>query len=182
MRKFLVLIFALVASIALVSVPSSAATSAPGDVLKITAFGYNAAGPDRTWNRNQEFIDVQNMTDAPVNVYGLVIQDKWAHDVSDNPRGCNSHTVTELPGLEVTGEGSDRELMLPAGHKIRVYSGTGTDMSPTNTQHTVYSDSKCGYNGHYLNNSGDTLYVERDGEVFHSYRYDWSAGYYFIVR
>ncbi|MFI7691804.1 hypothetical protein ACIBQ6_22235 [Nonomuraea sp. NPDC049655] len=146
--------------------------------MQITQVGYNAYGPDTIYNRNQEFVDVKADATAgrAVNVTGLVVADQWgkSHEgADDNPRGCNTYKVTSLPGITPI----DGNVLLPAGHTIRVYSGAGTpSVSAGGTVHAVYMDSRCGYHGHIWGNGGDTAWITL-GANSESFAYDFDNGY-----
>jgi hypothetical protein len=170
--KSLILFTALTAAGVLAGVPASASsTAAPIDNLSITQVGYNANGSDTWWNRNKEYVEITATAD--VNVKNLVVADSWAkNNAGDNAEKCNTYTVTALPGVEEVGG----VVTLPAGDKIRVYSGSGTNAKVGGT-FRLFMNSKCGYRGHYLNNGGDTVWLSQaGGEEWFSYNFD--NGYY----
>jgi hypothetical protein len=172
MRK---LILALVAAAAVLgtAVP---ATAADLPDLSISRVGYNANGADVWTNRNQEYVDVTNVGTVPVDVKGLTVEDSWARAAGDdNPRGCNTYTVASLPGVVET----DGQVLLPVGHTVRVYTGSGTAavFGTGGRFHAVFMNSRCGYHGHYLNNGADTVYVSLGGAA-ESLSYDFGNGYY----
>ncbi|MEU6725452.1 hypothetical protein ABZ917_17230 [Nonomuraea wenchangensis] len=150
---------------------TSASAAAPVDNLRITQVGYNANGADTWFNRNKEYVDV--LAEADVDVKGLTVSDSWAKNhADDNPKKCNTFTVTSLPGVaEVDGK-----LILPAGHKVRVYNGAGTP-AVSGSYHLVYANSKCGYHGHFYGNGGDTVWLTQ-GANEESFTYNFDNGYY----
>lgn len=171
--KSLTLIAAAVVALG-VTGPASATMSADVPGLAITQVGYNAYGADTVWNRNQEFVDVKNTGAVDVNVAGLVVADQWAKShVGDNDRNCNTLKVTALPGV-VTGV--DGSIMLAAGHTVRVYSGRGVPAVPASSVHSLFMNSRCGYNGHIWGNGGDTAWITL-GAVSESFPFDFDNGY-----
>jgi hypothetical protein len=170
--KSLILFTALATAGVLAGVPASAAsTAAPIANLSITQVGYNANGSDTWWNRNKEYVEIS--ASANVNVKNLVVADSWAkNNAGDNAEKCNTYTIAALPGVEEVGG----VVTLPAGDKIRVYSGSGTNAKVGGT-FRLFMNSKCGYRGHYLNNGGDTVWLTQAGhEEWFSYNFD--NGYY----
>lgn len=171
-NKSATLAAAVLTAAVLAGVPASASTAAaPIGDLSITQVGYNANGADSFWNRNKEYVEIT--ASADVNVKNLVVADSWAKaNAGDNAENCNTYTVTALPGVvEVGGM-----VTLPAGDKIRVYSGSGTPVKVGGT-FRLFMNSKCGYRGHYLNNGGDTVWLSQAGnEEWFSYNFD--NGYY----
>lgn len=153
---------------------SPAHADVPG--LEIGTIGYNARGADVEGNRNNEYVDIANKTNSAINVKDLLVRDSWAKGQNTSEAGaCNTFKVTDLPGVEETAD----EVMLPAGHVIRVYSGAGTPKTFGfgNKWHAVYKNSTCGYNGHFWNNLGDTVWITL-GSGSESKRYDFRFGYY----
>ena len=186
MRRILdgiVLAVAAVLLMALTAPTAHAAARRDIDSLVIGQVGYNAVGPDRLWNRNQEYIDVSNVGQSAVNVKGLVVEDSWARaNRATNDKGCNIYTVTELPGVTETVDG---ELLLQPRHTIRVYVGQGTPRTfgLGNRIHAVYMNhgvgdtAGCGYNGHFLNNARDQVWIKL-GDSEKSKSWDFRRGYY----
>lgn len=169
----LVVVASVVAALGLSA--SSASADVPG--LEIGTVGYNANGADTWVNRNREYVDVTNVSGGPVDVKGMVVQDAWAHARGDdNDRNCNTWTVNSLPGITPGAGGS---LLLPAGHTIRVYSGLGrpSTFGTGDRIHAVYMNHRCGYNGHYLGNTNDTVWITL-GSDSESKSWDFSNGYY----
>jgi hypothetical protein len=126
-------------------------------------------------------VDVTNRSGAPIDVTGLVIEDAWAKaNGDDNPRRCNTWTVNSLPGITIPADGENAgKLLLPAWHTIRVYTGTGRPavFGAGDRIHAVYMDSRCGYRGHYLGNTSDTVWIVL-GDATESLSWDFSNGYY----
>lgn len=150
---------------------SSASAAAPIDNLAISLVGYNANGADSWFNRNKEYVDITATAD--VNVKGLTVSDSWARShADDNPKKCNTWTIDSLPGVDEV----DGKLMLPAGHKVRVYNGSGTP-AVSGSYHLVYANSKCGYHGHVYGNGGDTVWLTQAGNE-ESFSYNFDNGYY----
>jgi len=179
----IVLAVAAVLLMALTAPTAHAAARRDIDSLVIGQVGYNAVGPDRLWNRNQEYIDVSNVGQSAVNVKGLVVEDSWARaNRATNDKGCNIYTVTELPGVTETVDG---ELLLQPRHTIRVYVGQGTPRTFGfgNRIHAVYMNhgvgdtAGCGYNGHFLNNARDQVWIKL-GDSEKSKSWDFRRGYY----
>jgi hypothetical protein len=163
--------------------PSTASATADIAGLEFGQVGYNAYGADQPWNRNQEFIDVRNTGNGPVDVKGLHVEDAWAHGRGTGAGACNNFTITSLPGVtEANGE-----ILLPANHTIRVYVGSGTPaVFGDGAMHAVYMNhnTACGFHGHFLNNSAqkdrgapwDTVWLTLDGAT-ESKSYNFSRGY-----
>lgn len=185
MRRILdgiVLAVAAVLLMALTAPTAHAAARRDIDSLVIGQVGYNAVGPDRLWNRNQEYIDVSNVGPSAVNVKGLVVEDSWARaNRATNDKGCNTFTVNSLPGVDEV----DGKLLLQPRHTIRVYVGQGTPRTFGfgNRIHAVYMNhgvgdtAGCGYNGHFLNNTHDRVWIKL-GDSEKSKSWDFRRGYY----
>lgn len=166
---------------------ATASAAAPIDGLRIGQIGYNAVGNDRPWNRNQEYVDVTNVSRTPVDVKDLTVRDSWSKRQGDSYTGpCNTYKVTELPGVTVPDAGPDAgKLLLPAGHTVRVYVGSGTPkvFGFGNRIHAVYMDhgvgasAGCGYHGHFLNNTHDTVWIKL-GDREERKSYDFRRGYH----
>lgn len=179
--KSAVLLSAVLIAASLTGTPASAATSADLPSLEIGAIGYNAYGADTAANRNAEYVDVKNVSAAPVNVAGLLVQDSWARGNNRVDR-CNTYKLAAGALPVIAGGTAD---MLPAGDTLRVYMGAGTP-SVRDGVHRVYRDmpARCGYNGHVLNNSAgsnrwapwETVWVTL-GEASESKSYNYSFGY-----
>jgi len=181
--KKLTLILAAVA-LAFGGFTATASAAAPIDGLRIGQIGYNAVGNDRPWNRNQEYVDVTNVSRTPVDVKDLTVRDSWSKRQGDSYTGpCNTFTVT-ADKVDADLKTTDGKVVLPAGHTLRVYVGSGTAKAWGwgNRLHAVYmnhgfGDSRgCGYRGHFLNNNADTVYVTKGGFEINK-PWDWRGGY-----
>lgn len=176
-------ILALAAAAGLVLVGATAAQSAAAPELAIVKVGYNANGADTVSNRWKEYIDLKNVSGGPLDVMGWFTQDAWADSTNGDeaePGDCNTaiFAADKLPFLDPSSEGAD-DLMLPAGHIIRVYTGGLPDTSDNSLHHMVINKSACGYNGHYLGNGGDTVYVKKaDGTLVTKFTYSFDNGYW----
>ncbi|HEY9440501.1 MAG TPA: hypothetical protein VIS29_18050, partial [Streptomyces sp.] len=140
--------------------------------LAIGLIGYNATGPDVATNRNQEYVDISNVGRHTVDVAGLVLEDSWARaHHGDNPRGCNTYTITGLDG--------GTTALLPARHTVRIYTGSGIPVSfgVGHRMHALYMDSHCGFHGHFWNNLGDTAYVTLNARTL-TKPFDFHHGYW----
>lgn len=138
--------------------------------LDIGTIGYNAVGSDVPANRNKEFVDV--VASANYDVNGLVVTDSWGRQNNPDGVGCNAYKVTDLPGTEST--------VLPAGHTLRVYVGSGVpSFDGARNRFNVFmnSDIDCGDDGHFYNNLGDRAFIAKGTEV-ESRWYGFENGYY----
>lgn len=179
--KSAVLLSAVLVAASVTGTSASAATSADLPSLEIGAIGYNAYGADTAANRNAEYVDVKNVSAAPVNVAGLLVQDAWARGNNRTER-CNTFKLAAGALPVVEGGAAD---MLPAGDTLRVYMGAGA-ASVRDGLHKVYRDmpTRCGYNGHTLNNGAgsnrwapwETVWVTLGGDS-ESKSYNFSFGY-----
>jgi len=171
---------------ALLAAAAPAPASAAEPELEIVRVGYNAAGPDTLQNRWQEYVDLRNVSDDAVNVKGWFVQDRWAHSKYGNKAkasDCNTAIFTKeaLPYLDTDADddGNEDGLWLPKGHYIRIYTGGAQDLSNNNVHSMAINKPSCGYNGHFWNNTGDTVYVKRaDGSLVTSFSYDFKQGYW----
>lgn len=165
---------------------ASASAAAPVDPsttnLKIVQVGTDAMGSDHFRNRNREFVDVK--ASAEVDITDLVVQDSWRKNTAaDVKKHCNTFTVT-ADKVDADLKTADGKVVLPAGHTLRVYVGSGTAKAWGwgNRLHAVYmnhgfGDSRgCGWRGHFLNNDADTVFVTKGAfEIKHGW--DWHGGY-----
>lgn len=138
---------------------ASAAFADPANVgkLKIIEYGFNAPGKDTTSNRNYEFVRLQNMTGAAIDVEGWILHDSYKTAGGDWGNRYTFH-ASDLPDGSPFKVGTSARFTVPAGGQVYVYSGSGVDTTPTNNTAAVYRNFK-----HYLNNGGDSIYV-RDGD------------------
>lgn len=160
---------------------NAASVAVPVMALDIGPIGYNAYGTDTSANRNSEYVDIRNVTGAPVAVAGLLVQDAWARGNNRTTR-CNTYTLA--PGALPVTEGATAD-MLPAGATLRVHMGSGTP-KVRGTVHSVFRDMPptCGYNGHVFNNGPssnkwapwDTAWITL-GDQAESKSYNYSFGY-----
>lgn len=134
--------------------------------LRITEIGYNARGADVEGNRNKEYVDIKNVASTAVSipVNGLKIQDQWARKTTNNVKNCNTYMVNE-------------NLVLDQNETLRVYVGYGVpNFSGTTHFRYMNSSQDCGYNGHFINNLGDTLWVTL-GENVMAKSFNFENGY-----
>lgn len=125
-----------------------ASGSASADVtnkgkLKITVMGFNAKGTDNSFNRNEEYVRLVNVSGADLNVTGWTLSDSVGNDTD----------LAAWTDVAPTG-------VLPAGGVIIVYSGSGNDTNVNNV-HAIYRNG-----GHYLNNGGDVVTVRDNQDDF----------------
>jgi hypothetical protein len=153
---------------------SSRAAAAPveaakGDV-KITVLGTNAPGVDTRANRNREYVWIKNVSAKDVNVFGWKLRDGYGTRFTFRPNKVKE--LEYLPAVAATETLPARvdTLVLPAGHSVIVYTGSGKDVSPGNADHSVYLD----LSGHYLNNSsGERVEIKnKAGESMDAISYD----------
>lgn len=180
MRKHTLTAAAILAAAALLGSTSASAAARDIPALKIGQIGYDAAGFDRFWNRNQERIDISNVSGKEINVAGLLVRDDWSKAQGDDYSGkCNTYKVAQLPGIEET----DGKILLPPGHTIRIHSGLGMPRVFDGKIHAVYmnhgaGESRgCGRYGHWLNNAKDTVWIKLNGAE-KSKGWDFSRGHY----
>ena len=174
-RRIINLSAAFLATVLMLGLTASMASAdVPG--LSISQVGYNAVGADSYLNRNSEYVDIKASADTDVT--GLRVQDSWRHATRSTYRAaCNTFVVTTAnvdPGLV-----HEDKVVLPAGHTLRVYVGSGTPaaFAPGGSYHSAYIDSKCGYHGHFLNNDRDMVWIVL-GDQSAWKGYDFRRGYY----
>lgn len=185
MKKIISGIAVAVLSLVLLAVTAPAqARSAAADVdaLQIGVIGYNAYGPDTAANRNQEFVDLKNVSNADVDLNGLLIQDAWARG-NGRIRGCN---VVRFGADALPAADGGTTSLLPAGKTVRVHMGAGKASIDRWGVYHVYRDMpvRCGYNGHVLNNKPgsnpwapwDTVWITLGGKS-KSKSYNFTGGY-----
>lgn len=141
---------------------ASAAFADPTNVgkVKISEYGFNAPGKDTSANRNAEFVRLLNVSGAALDVEGWILHDSYQTAGGD---WGNRYTfrATDLPTGSPFKVGTPARFVIPVGGQVYVYSGSGTDTTPTNNTAAIYRNFK-----HYLNNGGDTIYVrDADGTV-----------------
>lgn len=141
------------------------AANADSPALDITRVNYNAMGADTLANRWQEAIYLQNpaATGDPLDISGWTV-----HDTYKNGEGQWGNAYT-FPA----------DTKLAPGALVIVTPSNGVNKTAQNATQVYYMDFKRGYNGHFLNNGGDTVYVDNaDGERITSFTYDFDNGYY----
>lgn len=157
--------------------------------VKIVRISMDAVGADTASNTWREYIDIKNVSGTAVNVEGWATFDAWSNNNDDNPKGCNTITfrkansVTDAGGFQHlkvdnpdTKEVETEGLWLPKGHTIRVYTGGAVDSTDNNLHTVAINKSNCGYNGHYLNNNADKVYLkDADGKLVDSKGYNWQG-------
>lgn len=169
--------FLVVLGLGLATMPANADVTG----LSIGAIGYNAYGADTVANRNSEYVDIVNTTDADVSVVGLLLQDSWARG-NDRTSGCNTYKVAAGGVPTVGGTRSDS---LPARATLRVHMGSGKAYARDGVFHVFRDmDPRCGYHGHVFNNGAganklapwDTVWINLGGASA-SKSYNFSFGY-----
>lgn len=186
------IVFSLAAITALMLGGLATASAATGPELEIVKVGYNANGADNSSNRWKEYIDLKNTSGHAVNVKGWSTQDAWADNANGNTPDagdCNTAVFSagsgaayfqhlgadnpDTPAVETEG------LWLPAGQFIRVYSGGSVDTQNNSWHSIALNKSACGYQGHYLGNGGDSIFLKNaDGDLVTKFTYDFDNGYY----
>lgn len=131
--------------------------------LKITRVNYNALGADTVANRWQEAIYVRNQTGKVLDLSGVKV-----HDTYKNAEGEHTNSYT-FPN----------ETSLNANSLVIVSSAAGVNKTDPNATQVYYMDFKRGYNGHWLNNGGDTVFVKsKTNKLLAKFTYDFDNGYY----
>ena len=146
--------------------------------LKVTRVGYNAVGADTYMNRNSEYVDIT--ASVTTDVKDLIVTDSWGHVNNADGVGCNAYKVTTLPGGVGSTDGTGTGTFLLANHTLRVYVGYGRPAA-SDSYHYLYMNSdyrQCGYNGHFINNMGDTLWITKGTTESDSFSFDIRRGYY----
>ncbi|MFG1683481.1 hypothetical protein ACGFNP_25155 [Nonomuraea sp. NPDC049269] len=158
--------------------PASAVTTVdvPGDVLRIVEVGTDAMGADSYANRNREFVKFQNVSNAPVDVAGVLVEDNWAHarTVGGDAHTCNTYKIVDLP--------SNATTMVQPNEYVTVFNGSrwgGNRKVGSEYQLFANSDTDCGTFGQFYNNDADTAWVTKanGADVYSSKSWDWNGGY-----
>lgn len=147
--------------------PSADPSPSPsaGPALTVTRVNYNAVGADTLGNRWQEAIYLRARADLTAS---LDISGWKVHDAYKNAEGKWGNSYTFPAGTKVAKNGL-----------IVVSPAAGVNKTNPNKTMVFYMDFKRGYHGHFLNNSGDTVYVDdADGKRVGSFVYDFDNGYY----
>lgn len=140
----------------------AAAASADPD-LSVTRVNYNAVGADTLANRWQEAVYLRNTSGGELDISGWKVHDTYA-----NADGEHTNAYTFPAGT-----------MVKAGGQVVVSSAAGVNKTDPNATLVFYMDFKKGYNGHWLNNGGDTVYVVKaNGDQVTKLVYDFDNGYY----
>ncbi|AQZ67649.1 unnamed protein product [[Actinomadura] parvosata subsp. kistnae] len=140
---------------------SASATVDPD--LSVTRVNYNAVGADTTANRWQEAIYLKNTSGAELDISGWKV-----HDTYRNAEDEYTNAYTFPAGTTVK-----------AGGLVVVTSAAGVNKTDPNATQAYYMDFKKGLNGHWLNNGGDTVFVEKaNGDQVTKFVYDFDNGYY----
>ncbi|MBF8191646.1 lamin tail domain-containing protein [Nonomuraea sp. K274] len=158
-------ILAAVAAVFALTLAASAASATAGPDLSVTRVNYNAVGADTAANRWQEAIYLKASSDLsePLDISGWKVHDTYA-----NADGDHTNAYTFPAGTVVK-----------AGGTVVVSSAAGVNKTDPNSTQVYYMDFKRGYNGHWLNNGGDTVYVEKaGGDQVTKLVYDFDNGYY----
>lgn len=173
--KFLAVLAAVALALGLGSISSPASADVPGTVLKIVEVGTDAMGADSRANLNREFVKFQNISNASVDVAGVLVEDNWGHakTVKGESHTCNTYKITDLPGSATT--------MVAPGEFVTVFNGSrwgGDRKVDSEYQLFAKSDTDCGTFGHFYNNDADTAWVTKaDGDAYSSKSWDWAGGY-----
>jgi hypothetical protein len=149
---------------ALIAVGVAGIASAAADpALSVTRVNYNAVGADTLANRWQEAIYLRNTSGAELDISGWKVHDSYA-----NADGGHTNSYTFPAGTVVK-----------AGSHVVVSSAAGVNRTDPNATQLYYMDFKRGLAGHWLNNGGDTVYVEKaNGDQVTRFVYDFDNGYY----
>lgn len=153
-----------VLALALVGLTVPTAHAADPDV-SIVRVRYNANGPDTADNRWKEVVYLRARADLaePLDIGGWRI-----HDTYKNADGEWGNVYTFPAGTTVKPGGA-----------VAVTSAAGVDKTNPNEPQGYHMDFRRGYNGHWLNNGGDIVYLDKaDGTNVDSYDYDFDSGYY----
>ena len=135
----------------------------PEPKVAITRVNYNAVGADTFANRWQEAIYLRNVGETTVDMSGWKV-----HDAYRNAEGEWGNVFTFPEGVKVK-----------PGKLVVVTPAAGTNRTNPDETQVYYWDFRRGYNGHFLNNQGDTVYVRnKDGNLVTKFSYSFDNGYY----
>jgi hypothetical protein len=143
--------------------------------IKIVEVGTDQMGADTVSGRNREFVTFE-ITGDTVDLSGVYVEDNWSR-FNTNEHDCNRYIVGTLP--------SQGNALVGKGSKVTVYNGVrfgGNYRQPINGGAYHYhlfadSDPKCGLNGQFYNNNGDTFWIRKPGGWEASFTYEWNGGY-----
>ncbi|MBN6054500.1 lamin tail domain-containing protein, partial [Nonomuraea sp. RK-328] len=154
----------LLAAVVLAAGVTSAAAFATADPdLSVSRVNYNAVGADTLANRWQEAVYLKNTSGAELDISGWKV-----HDTYRNAEDEYSNSYAFPAGTKVK-----------AGGLVVVTSAAGVNKTDPNATQVFYMDFKKGLNGHWLNNGGDTVFVEKaNGDQVTKLVYDFDNGYY----
>lgn len=153
---------------------SQAARAVDVGAVRITVMGINAPGADTMANRNKEYVWIKNTGTAGANVYGWRLRDGYGVRFNFRPNKLKDLEFlparVDDPATTSVDESRVNTLTLPAGHSVIVYTGAGKDVTPGNSDHSVYLNAP----GHYLNNSSgeDVQLRDASGATVDQIRYD----------
>jgi hypothetical protein len=140
----------------------SASAAADPD-LSVTRVNYNAVGSDTSANRWQEAIYLKNTSGVELDISGWTVHDTYQNADDEH---TNAYTFPA-------------DTKVKAGGSVVVSSAAGVNKTDPNATQVYYMDFKKGLNGHWLNNGGDTVFVEKaDKTLVTKFVYDFDNGYY----
>ena len=158
---------------------TSVASAPTANQLKVTKVGTDAMGSDTFTNRNREYVTFKNVSDGPLDIANVVVEDNWAHNRTlmsgPSTHTCNTYKITDLPGTGVNTE-------ILVGEYVTVFNGSGDNVKVNGNEYRLFanSDTDCGTLGHFYNNDNDTVWVtSADGATtYGSKSWDWGGGYF----
>ncbi|WP_170223821.1 lamin tail domain-containing protein [Nonomuraea turkmeniaca] len=178
LNKSAILFVGVVIAASMTTGPATASADVPGDVLRIVEVGTDAMGADSYANRNREFVKFQNVSDGPIDVANVLVEDNWAHakTVKGDAHTCNTYKIVDLPDNGTT--------VIAKGEYVTVFNGSrlGGDRKINGSEYQLFADSDtdCGTAGQFFNNNNDTAWVTKaNGDVLSSYSWDHNGGYVF---
>lgn len=146
-------------------------------VLKIVEVGTDQMGADTVSGRNREFVTFE-ITGDTVDLSGVYVEDNWSR-FNTNDHECNRYIIGTFP--------SQGNAIANKGSKVTVYNGIrfgGNHRVLINDGAYHYhlfanSNPKCGLNGQFYNNNGDTFWIRKLGEGGWEakFTYEWNGGY-----
>lgn len=155
---------------------TSVASAPTANQLKVTKVGTDAMGSDTFTNRNREYVTFKNVSDGPLDIANVVVEDNWAHNRTlmsgPSTHTCNTYKITDLPDNPTTD--------IAMNETVTVFNGAGTNVK-VGTEYRLFanSDTDCGTLGHFYNNDNDTAWVTKvDGTPITKRSWDWGGGYF----